>query len=262
MDSFLEGDRLERALLASGSDHMRSMVVSHLHRYRETLRRLPPAAPGATLLDIGTLPDIARVVGAVWGYEVRGCGHTAAGGSVRLRAAGEMPAFEMQVDVVDVEVQRLPYATGTFDVVMCCEVLEHLGRDPMNMLWEVNRVLRPSGLLILTTPNVASTRSVQAVVDGSHPFLWAQFVRTAITDRHNREYAPREIRWLLEAAGFSGDGVETVDVWGGGEPRTWDLLRSIGAPLHDRGDDVIAVVRKVGLPAERYPDVFYAGGDR
>ncbi len=46
-----------------------------------------------------------------------------------------------------------------FDVALCCELIEHLAEDPMHMLLELNRVLRWGGLLILTTPNIASAFS-------------------------------------------------------------------------------------------------------
>lgn len=45
----------------------------------------------------------------------------------------------------------LPFASGSFDVVLCTEVMEHVP-NPARLLSEVNRVLRPGGHLVLTTP--------------------------------------------------------------------------------------------------------------
>jgi SAM-dependent methyltransferase len=48
--------------------------------------------------------------------------------------------------------QRLPFEDGTFDLVWCSEVIEHLN-DPAFSLGELRRVTKRGGLLVLTTPN-------------------------------------------------------------------------------------------------------------
>ena len=45
----------------------------------------------------------------------------------------------------------LPFGDGEFELVLCAEVLEHV-RDVQLLLSEVRRVLRPGGILALTTP--------------------------------------------------------------------------------------------------------------
>lgn len=51
----------------------------------------------------------------------------------------------------DVDMQRMPYANGTFDVVVHSDTLEHVP-DPIRALSECCRVLRPSGVLCFTVP--------------------------------------------------------------------------------------------------------------
>lgn len=51
----------------------------------------------------------------------------------------------------------LPFGNNVFDVVVSFETLEHLPR-PDDFLAETARVLRPGGMLILSTPRVARTR--------------------------------------------------------------------------------------------------------
>ena len=45
----------------------------------------------------------------------------------------------------------LPFQNETFDTVVCSEVLEHVP-EPSKLIAEVQRVLRPGGILLLTTP--------------------------------------------------------------------------------------------------------------
>jgi SAM-dependent methyltransferase len=52
---------------------------------------------------------------------------------------------------VTCDAAALPFAAGSFDLVLCTEVLEHVP-DPDAMLHEIRRVLGPRGALALTTP--------------------------------------------------------------------------------------------------------------
>ncbi len=47
--------------------------------------------------------------------------------------------------------ERLPFAEGSYDLVLCTQVLEHL-QDPAVATGEMARVLRPGGVLVLTAP--------------------------------------------------------------------------------------------------------------
>ncbi|MBT8228697.1 MAG: methyltransferase domain-containing protein, partial [Bacteroidia bacterium] len=46
----------------------------------------------------------------------------------------------------------LPFEEGTFDIVVSSEVIEHVP-DPLKAITEMHRVLKPGGILVLTTPN-------------------------------------------------------------------------------------------------------------
>jgi SAM-dependent methyltransferase len=49
------------------------------------------------------------------------------------------------------DVSALPFADGTYDIVLSTQVLEHV-RDPQRVIAEMARVLKPGGWLFLTTP--------------------------------------------------------------------------------------------------------------
>lgn len=54
--------------------------------------------------------------------------------------------------------QRLPYEDASFDVVLLVEVIEHLENHRM-ALGELARILKPNGVLVLTTPNIMRLNS-------------------------------------------------------------------------------------------------------
>ena len=103
----------------------------------------------------------------------------------------------------DTEVNFFPYPSNHFQTVICGELLEHLQYDPMHMMQEIHRVLKPGGVLVLTTPNAISLRAVASVLRGSHPALYSRYPRSVngktVEHRHAREYTPAEVSSLLEA---------------------------------------------------------------
>lgn len=55
-----------------------------------------------------------------------------------------------RVDIV-CDITSIPEPDGSFDAVLCSEVLEHLP-DPLRALDEFSRLLRPGGTLVMTAP--------------------------------------------------------------------------------------------------------------
>jgi SAM-dependent methyltransferase len=135
----------------------------------------------------------------------------------------------------------------------------------MHMLGEVNRILRDGGHFVVTTPNIASLRAIAAILQGYHPGFFPHYIQPRpsgrVEPRHNREYAPREIRQLLEDAGFETERLETGPFLEQPHPEfAWvsRLLERYWLPADLRGDGIYAVGRKVGPPRTRYPEWLYA----
>lgn len=65
---------------------------------------------------------------------------------------------EVPIDKINLNLEDLPYANDSFDIITCSEVVEHL-ENYRRVLREIYRVLKPGGLVIVTTPNVLNMRS-------------------------------------------------------------------------------------------------------
>jgi SAM-dependent methyltransferase len=132
----------------------------------------------------------------------------------------------------------------------------------MQMMREIHRVLKPDGVLILTTPNVASLRVVHRILGGHHPAYYNRFPRPfrsgelAPDPGHFREYSPTEIAQLLSDSGFVVLRIETApysETPFAEAGRVKDLLEHGKQSTLLRDDCIFAVGRKAAIPKNRYP---------
>jgi len=82
-----------------------------------------------------------------------------------LRRAGERLGIETVWANVE---EGLPFADGTFDVVVAGELLEHLAA-PKSVVDEARRVLAPGGRLVGSVPNAFRLKSRLRFAVGRHP---------------------------------------------------------------------------------------------
>jgi hypothetical protein len=122
--------------------------------------------------------------------------------------------------------------------------------------------------LVLTTPNIASLRSIAAILLGYHPGFFQPYIRPApdgkIDPRHSREYTPLEIRQLLIDAGFDAVRIETGPFREQPRPElAWvhRLLERYQLSTSLRDDGIFALGRKTGAIRSRYPDWLYSGSE-
>jgi len=53
---------------------------------------------------------------------------------------------------------QIPFPDKSFDVILCQEIIEHI-ENPWKLLREAKRLLKDTGTIIVTTPNIASLQS-------------------------------------------------------------------------------------------------------
>lgn len=127
---------------------------------------------------------------------------------VTIHQTGEMVEYSYRQ--FNVEADTFPYEDATFDTVLFCEIIEHLLADPAHALNEIRRVLKPGGVLVLTTPNVARLDNVRKIIVGEN--IYDPYSGYGAYGRHNREYTRAELSDLLKANGFHVRTIFTADV--------------------------------------------------
>ena len=257
----------EYILSWSPDPEAKSYIETHLTRLEKTLAITPPGGPSDRILEMGAYLQITPALQARLGYgEVRACYYGPAGKvENRTRISSDGHQFNCDIELFDAEKDRFAYEDEYFSTVLCCELLEHLTEDPMHMMSEINRILKPGGHLVLTTPNIGSLRAIGAILEGYHPGFFPAYIRPPEDGaepeaRHNREYTPKEIVLLLLDSGFELTLLETGPFREEPKPeQAWirHLLERYELSQDLRGDGIYAVGRKTGPVRQRYPAWLY-----
>jgi SAM-dependent methyltransferase len=163
----------------------------------------------------GTISRLAQSLG----YEVWGCD-----------IQPIVPPKGIRFQVADLN-QSLPYIGGRFDVVLSIEGIEHL-EQPARCIQEFARVLKPGGVLVLSTPNINNVQSRLHFLLSGHFSGFKTLTRRALEPR--KEYPHWHITlpylptllYLLTQNGFELDGIEVTMI----KPKQW-LMTPLGSLL-------------------------------
>ncbi len=161
-------------------------------------------APGARILEVGSVPLLLTVALDLAGYDVTGVD------LAPERFASTIARCGLEVARCNVEIEPLPFPTSSFDAVLFNEIFEHLRVDPVFTLREVHRVCREGGSLLLSTPNLRSLRGLaNFLIHGraysccGDPFTEYSKLHALGHMGHVREYTTVEVCEFFAAVGFA-----------------------------------------------------------
>ncbi|HEU0177305.1 MAG TPA: hypothetical protein VFV58_23830 [Blastocatellia bacterium] len=109
----------------------------------------------------------------------------------------------------------------------------------------------------MTTPNIASARSIEGLLVECAHYLLAQYNRKMPVDQHNREYAPYEFGIALAAAGFAVLELKTKDMWMRSNPAIIELFKEVALSTENRGDNNFILARETSAPIECFLEELY-----
>jgi 2-polyprenyl-3-methyl-5-hydroxy-6-metoxy-1,4-benzoquinol methylase len=196
-------------------DAMRSYLrinVVRVVRLVELLRRR--GFEKGRILEVGAWFGSFAVALQRLGYDAVACDRYASYGA----------AFDSHVELMEREGIRVVSteretelhqlaALGQFDLVLAAAVIEHVPHTPRHLLETLFGAVRPGGLLLLDTPNVARYWNRRALERGETIFqpLEDQYLSEPPWEGHHREYTAGELRWMLERLGCEEVEVEFLD---------------------------------------------------
>lgn len=140
------------------------------------LSKYGPADPGATVLDAGcgTGGFLRQLAARRPAWRIEGVDFS--------EEACRLAALRSKCAVRHASVDRLPFADGAFDAIVCADVLSNV-EDPAAALVEMRRCVKPRGTVVL---NVAA-----------YPWLWSYHDEAAHTLR--RFYRSGLLRQLADS---------------------------------------------------------------
>ncbi len=156
-----------------------------LHRHRVLARQIPPAVASATWVDVGGgAGEFAQIVAGL-GYAV-----TVVDGDPRNIA--NLTASGINAVLADLNQPLDSLVDASFDGASIIEVIEHITHAE-RLMNELNRLLKPGGTLLLSTPNAVWWRDRLRAVCGRAP---------EAEGYHYRFFTAKTVRRLCEQAGF------------------------------------------------------------
>ncbi len=103
-----------------------------------------------------------------------------------------------KIDCIACDADKLPFKKESFDYIILSEVIEHLPKEnSQNILKSIRILLKPSGRLILTTPNY---KSLWPVLE----FFWNFVNPVKYLEQHINKYSIKSLKQDILKSGFSG----------------------------------------------------------
>lgn len=188
----------EKVFAKIKSSREKEYFLIHQKRYSYLLQKISQLKlkKTAKILDVGCYPPHLLEALENYGFEVWGI------------SSPHEPITHPKVAILNIETENLPFQNNFFDLVIFSEILEHLLHNPIPVLKELKRVLKNSGSLLITTPNVACLKNRLHLLLGQNIYFnLDQLLATTpqnlnIYHRHNRLYTMAEVAWLLKKAKF------------------------------------------------------------
>lgn len=177
----------------------------HKRRYLSDLKLLHVFFVAGQILEVGSMPFHLTAYLSKIGISVKGIDLEPE------RARRFIKKYNLDISKCNVDTERLPFGDDSFEVVIFNEIFEHLRINPIATLLELNRVLKPGGKLILTTPNLYAVGNIWWYLTGrsidNSPFKEYLKLEKLGHMGHVRIYSAREVREFLFHTQFEVDKV-------------------------------------------------------
>jgi len=147
----------------------------------------------------GRLLDVGCGVGTI-SIELQKKGFEVYGVDFSSVAIQKSRALGINAIECDVDESGLPFEDSYFDVVWASDVVEHVF-DPLFLLEDITRVLKPTGKALISTPNDMNLyRRISMFLTGRSPQSW--IYRNLRQSKHHTIMSMELLEYMLSASGL------------------------------------------------------------
>ncbi len=238
-------------------------LATAIDRFTHTLNLIPrlPNPEQVKVLEIGGMPYFMTVlIEKFFGYDVQVANEPTYeyGGEKnhQVLANDHGETYDIRYKTMNIEYDPWPYEDNSFDLVIYCEVIEHLVYDPTHTLVEAHRVLKKdSGKLLISTPNALSYMALLQMLRGENFF--PPYDGYSHYARHHRLFSTDELIHLLSKVGYGVHTCYSVYDTSYSHPRRLDPLIKLlmrRGMLKKRLDVIYLLATPHGEARYAYPD--------
>jgi SAM-dependent methyltransferase len=218
--------------------------------HRSLAEKISARVPkGAKVLDIGCGPSDKTAVLSYIGYDCTGIDdfmdpwHREGDNLNKIKTFAKSAG----ITLIEGDGKSLPFDKGSFDVVMLCDVIEHLHASPKGLLAAALDLLKDDGWLVISVPNAVNLRKRIHVVLGKTNYPpYGQFFHTQGAWRgHVREYVWDDLSQLARYLGVTDAKIDGCHHMLGVLPN-WaqPVYKLVTAPLPGARDSLVLCGRK------------------
>ena len=155
---------------------------------------------GCNVLDVGTGMGIAPRFAKKLGANVITLDSYQASGSDAIENIKNEGIGSIFIDILN---DKIPLDDNSIDIIFFGDVIEHLLHSPKRALLEFNRILKPNGVCIASTPNaVRLTVRIKVLLGYSNWSNLNDFWNEDFNSGHHHEYTLDEFRSVFLKTGF------------------------------------------------------------
>ncbi len=232
-------------------------------RLLTTLNLIPrlPDPDQVRVLEIGGMPYfMTALIEKFFGYKVEVVNEPTwdrgEAGNVEVLESDDGDRHEIHYKTLNIEYDHWPWEDGRFDIVLYCEVIEHLVYDPTWTLVEAHRVLKKdTGNLLISTPNALAYPYLLQMIKGVN--FYPPYSGYSHYARHHRLFSPEELVKLCTMVGYRVHTCYSVYDQAYAHPRGLEpVVRALmrAGRLKRRLDVIYLLATPVGEPKWAYPD--------